>query len=70
MLIEDVRKCRAVVKRARNKGATEKKEDRRKVVNDSRKEKESEVVKKTGIVVEVIAFKRRVGETTKENNRV
>ena len=70
ILIRDVRKCRTAVKRARNKRATEKKRNERKVVNNSRKEKESEVVKKVSTVAEAIAFKRKVGEVTKGNNRV
>ena len=39
-------------------------------MNNRRKGKESEVVKKAGIVTETIAFKRRVREATKGNNRV
>ena len=39
-------------------------------MDDSEKGKELKVVKKAGMVAEVMAFKRRVGEATKGNDRV
>ena len=70
VLIGEARKHRVAVKRVQNKVRTEKKGDRKKVVNNSGRAKELDVVKKASVTVETTVFKRRAGEVAKSNNKV
>ena len=53
-----------------NKVGTEKKGDGKKVVNNSGRVKELNVVKKVSTMAETMALKRRVREVAKGNDRV
>ena len=70
VLIGEARKQRVAAKRAQNKVGTEKKGDGKKVVNNSERAKEPDVVKKASTMTETTVLKRRVRKVAKGNNRV
>ena len=53
-----------------NKVGTEKKGDEKKVVDNSKRVKELDVVKKASTTVKTTGFKRRAREVAKGNNKV